>query len=233
MRRVLLALLVSAGAILAGTAPAEAGGPTSVLLASPSHQSAAGLYYTDPRYAELEELLHGPDAAEGTSDPQPGSADQVNVTWLVHDVSIWRTDTLLLDGSGDVWLLTSDEWGGPNASAAEGDWFRLRQAGRLRELVGSLGLLGGTAAEGESAGDSAAAAETDDAEAAVVVAPAPPEVREETEWFSLAGWRWAVPGLLLGLLVAGLAVRGRSVRDGRPAPTPRQELVDRAPASAG
>jgi hypothetical protein len=46
----------------------------------------------------------------------------------------------------------------------------------------------------------------------------------ETAWWSLTGWRWLVPGLLLGAGVALLLTRTRA-RDNEP----RQALVDVAP----
>ena len=109
MRRVLLAVLVTAATTMMMASPAHAGGPTSVLLTSPGTARAAALYYTDPRYAELEALLHGPEAegSEATTD-YPGTAEDtaLNVTWLVHDVSIWRTDQLVLGAAGGPWVAT-------------------------------------------------------------------------------------------------------------------------------
>jgi cytochrome c-type biogenesis protein CcmH/NrfF len=45
-----------------------------------------------------------------------------------------------------------------------------------------------------------------------------------TRWFSLTGWRWVAPGLLLGLGL-GLVVARRDSRDDEP----HQVLVDREP----
>ena len=70
MRRVLLAVLVTAATTMMMASPAHAGGPTSVLLTSPGTARAAALYYTDPRYAELEALLHGPEAERERDDDQ-------------------------------------------------------------------------------------------------------------------------------------------------------------------
>jgi hypothetical protein len=55
----------------------------------------------------------------------------------------------------------------------------------------------------------------------VTAAVFPPAATEEprTSWFSLTGWRWAVPGALLGLVVGAVAAR-------RPRDTePRQVLI--------
>ena len=50
-------------------------------------------------------------------------------------------------------------------------------------------------------------------------APAPAPAEPGTAWFSLAGWRWVVPGVLLGLVVG--AVAARRSRDEEP----RQVLI--------
>ena len=42
---------------------------------------------------------------------------------------------------------------------------------------------------------------------AVEPASSPPAADPDTAWFSLAGWRWVVPGGLLGLLVGAVAAR--------------------------
>lgn len=224
MPRVLLALLLSVAAPLAVATPAVAGGPTSVLLTNPGAETAAGLYYSDPRYAELEGLLHGADAAVESSASGPGAAPALTLTWLIHDVTIWRVDRLALDGSGEAWVSTTSEWDGQGLEATSGAWHRLQDGDRIRQIVASIGLLGGDP-DPQAAASSATAREAADDAGAAGAAPAPPVVREETRWFSLTGWRWAVPGLLLGLLVAGFARRRR------PAGVPRQELVDRSPST--
>jgi anti-sigma-K factor RskA len=58
--------------------------------------------------------------------------------------------------------------------------------------------------------------------AASVPPAAEPRTVTETEWFSLSGWRWVVPGAVLGLLVGVAAARVRRTR----ADEPRQVLVD-------
>ena len=69
VRGLLAALL--AGAAWAGTAGlAYAGGPTSVLIASPTAQRAAGLYYTESRYEELAQAIGG-----GATSPRARSAN--------------------------------------------------------------------------------------------------------------------------------------------------------------
>lgn len=223
MRRVLTAALVAAATMMLGAAPAAAGGPTSVLLTNPGEARAAALYYADPRYAELEELLHadGATSAGGAQEPVPGGGTSLNLTWLIHDVSVWRTDTVLLDSAGGAWISTSTSLDEAPV-ATSGDWSRLAEADRIRQLAASLDLVGAGGSTGSPADGAVAAAPETVPQAEQSAAP-PPEVTQETRWFSLSGWRWVLPGLLIGLAVATLVARTR--RTG-PA-VPRQELVDR------
>ena len=239
MRRVLLAVLMTAATTMMVSSPADAGGPTSVLLASPGTARAAALYHTDPRYAELEALLHGQDA-EGSEEATsyPGTAEDItlNITWLIHDVSIWRTDQLLLRASGGpyvaTWMTLDDGGvdGGDDGSLAAGKptWRALDNEGRITKLLSSLGLPGragsndaGNPEMTSGAGLAPPSVGFDEAGAAAPATATPAEARAEDRWFTLAGWRWAVPGLLLGLF-AGFAVRRR----GRAGSGPRQEFID-------
>ena len=152
MRRALLTLVMSAGLLWAAAVPAGAGGPTSVLVASPGQAAATALYYTDPRYSELEGLLHGPGSEVGETG-QPAADTYFTLTWLVHDVTPWRIDSLALDESGGAWLATRMDTIGEevDAEVGEGDetWTRLSDGQQIRRLIGSLGLLGhGKAARG-------------------------------------------------------------------------------------
>jgi hypothetical protein len=210
---VLLAALLVTGATLIGAAPADAGGPTSVVLTNPGQGQATALYYTDPRYAELETLLH---SGGETGAKPPAGATYLNVTWLIHDAYIWRTDQVFLDGSNQVTVASTLE------DSTRSTAIRLDKAdsAAVVALASSLGLMKPGVGQPGTASEEAAAAAPDSEPAA---APTP-VVREETRWFSLSGWRWALPGLLLGLVVA-VAVRGRRL----PPAGPRQELIDGAP----
>ena len=225
MRRVLLAVLVTAATTMMMASPAHAGGPTSVLLASPGTARAAALYYTDPRYAELEALLHGPEAerSETTSDyPGTAGATALNVTWLVHDVNIWRTDQLVLGAAGGPWVATWMPLEDGSLSPGDPTWRALNNGDQIKSLVSSLGLLGrarGNAGTGAVLPPPVVG--VDDSGVADPAESAPAEPRGESRWFTLTGWRWAIPGLLLGV-VGGLAMR----RNSRASSGPRQEFID-------
>ncbi|HSV40218.1 MAG TPA: hypothetical protein VLI04_15770 [Nocardioidaceae bacterium] len=206
MRRTVGALLAAA-ALLVVAVPAQAGGPTSVLITDPTTGAATALYYTDSRYAELDRLLQ---AGEPATDPagQLG-ARHYTVSWLVHDIQVWRTHSVYLDARGGPLIATSVE-DFETGVAGSPTWIRATEAKAIEALVGNV-------LEGK--GPVLAPAKAD---------PAPPVVEErlvtETAWFSLDGWRWALPGLLAGL-IGGVAVAARR----RPDAEPRRLLVDGTP----
>lgn len=103
----LLVMLGAAGVLsVVAAGPAAAGGPTSVLLASPYSDSATALYYTDNDYAELASLLGGQDlpGSPAQAPAYAAGAPYVTVTWLTHDVMVWRLDRIFLIGD-DVWVV--------------------------------------------------------------------------------------------------------------------------------
>ncbi len=112
-------------------------------------------------------------------------------------------------------------------------WRALNNGDRIKGLVSSLGLLGGarsneggTTQPGTGSVLQPPIVGADDARVADPADAAAPaesraDPRGETRWFTLTGWRWVVPGLLLGIF-AGLAMR----RKGRAGSGPRQEFID-------
>ena len=212
MRRVLLAVLLMTGATLIGAAPADAGGPTSVLLTNPGQGQATALYYSDPRvlrarHAAAQRRRDRSKAARRRDVPQRHLADPRRLHLADRPGVPGRVEP----GHG------RQHPRGLERSTA----IRLNKAdsAEVVALASSLGLMKPGVGQPGTSGEAAAAA-PDPKPAA---APAP-VVREETRWFSLSGWRWALPGLLVGLLAA-VAFRGRrSAPDG-----PRQELIDGAP----
>src|SRR5687767_3921375 len=102
MRRVRAALtaltVVVMSVLVAG--PASAGGPTSVLLAEPATQTAASFYYTDADYEALADLVgvNKPveTAAADAVGPIRDLGGGVTMTWLIHDVAVWRVDRVFI-----------------------------------------------------------------------------------------------------------------------------------------
>ena len=115
---VVTAALTAVGVAVAS--PSSAGGPTSVLLVNPATGRVAALYATDPRYQRLADLVGAFDAAPAPS-PRPRAsgggygvvdAGGVNVTWLVHDVQVWRVDRIHVDAAGHVGIETQQDISG-------------------------------------------------------------------------------------------------------------------------
>lgn len=203
MRRLLL-LLATLVPLLLATAPAGAGGPTSVLVTDPATGQAAGLYHSDAAYAELDRILAAGERLDGK--PSGLGAGAVNVTWLIHDVQPWRTQQLYLHADGGPVVVTY-------GSEAMGDaddvtWTRPAEGKALQQLV-----------EGVLAGSDVTVTTSAPAPAPAPVATE--QVVTETAWWPLAGWRWLVPGLVVGAAGVLLLTRDRS-RDREP----RQVLVD-------
>ena len=174
--------LAALSALLLGS-QAAAGGPTSVLLTNPGGEEATALYYTDQRYGTFDNLLHGTDITRHVSAHPPNDdGTNLTITWLAHDVSVWRTDQLVIDAAGSVWISTRMPYG-DGVSAPGAKWFSLKDSGAIVRLVTSLGLLGG--------GRSATSVETaSEPLAASAIAPSDGNV---------PGWLWIVPGIFLGL----------------------------------
>ncbi|MEU6255966.1 hypothetical protein [Streptomyces sp. NPDC047043] len=216
-----------------GASSASAGGPTSVLVTSPSSGEASALYYSDGEYAQLQRLLGPPGT--GTREKPPGpdlaGARQINVTWLAHDISPWRMDRVFPVDSrtGAVWIHTAANV----PDNLDGYWHRAGNPAQLRTLLKKLGVMGKASDDGyvgifpapwQSEGTDAAA--TPDAETKKVTAGSSAAGTDDgTDWW------WALPGAgagaLLALVLRPFASREPLVRwhRGRE-PGARQELRD-------
>lgn len=231
------ALAAALALLLWGAAsPASAGGPTSVLLVSPESTQTAALYYSDKEYGELERLLG--TAAEGTRDKPPEAgltaARQINITWMVHDVTPWRLDRVYPVHKGqDVWIHTAANLD----STMNGTWHRADHPAQLRALLKKLGLMGKVSGEGRTAifppgweedgsGDApidAPGPAADAADGASEASIARPASGDGTDWW------WSLPGAAAGAVLA-LVLRPFAARLPldrlRGEPGPRQELRD-------
>lgn len=227
------ALAMAVAVVLLSAPTATAGGPTSVLVVSPESEESAALYYSDKEYGELQSLLG--ESGRGTPEEPPGlgvgSGRQINVTWLVHDVSPWRVDRVYPDtaGGGDVWIHTATDV----PKSMNGYWHKVGQPDEVRTLFKKLGVLGESAGEGSGAVDYPAPWQmTEDASAA-------PAEQSRTTAAATTGdgtdWWWAIPGAAAGAVLALLLrpllpevarrlspARRREERE----PGPRQELID-------
>lgn len=235
-RRLFTVLTVGLGLGLLPVAEASAGGPTSVLLTSPSSGEAAALTRSDARYRSLEELL-GPEDAGGERE-RPASLDsavgarQINVTWMAFDLRPARTDRVFPGEDPDtVWIHTAT--GVPDTY--RGLWHRAAEPERLVALFDDLGLTGPSSTEKggpalfpetwEDKGlfgqedEQATASEKKDGPGSASVSP--PEASGASTL--LDHWWWAIPGLAVGSASTLVALRSRK---GPREPRVRQELID-------
>ncbi|WP_433168774.1 hypothetical protein [Kribbella sp. CA-247076] len=201
MVRRTVALFVALFAVAAlGAAPAQAGGPTSVLLSSPPTVVAVG--YEDQRYDELQRLTAMTGSRDSKENHEVGRF--VRATWLIHDLSVWRVDIIYPDAPGGPWIATRSSTDGSTLPHSP-VWHQATDRAGLLKLLGSMNLLskdstwGGPTYIGQvpeaPAEEPAAAAEQ------------PAATAQATSDTVFTGWRWTIPGFLLGAVVAVIAVR--------------------------
>lgn len=235
VRPVLIALAAAATTVLISSGNATAGGPTSVIIVNPSTGEAGALYYDDPDYQVLHDALA---PAEGMSVERPAQlahgpgSSAINITWLIHDVEVWRIDYVRIDLKY-VWVNTTTNMGpAPGMAEADGQWHVAAGAEAVIGVLDRLGVLsdemlakGGWDVTGSGNGAAAPAGDGDVAAAAGAQQPvssAPPVV---------AAWQWLVAAAASGLVVGVIArpalaayLRWRERR-------PRQQLLDLAGAA--
>ncbi|MGW3419145.1 hypothetical protein [Streptomyces phaeochromogenes] len=220
---------------------ATAGGPTSVLVVSPESGQSTALYNSKEEYGELERLLGQPGS--GTREEPPGlvvgSGRQINVTWMIHDVSPWRVDRVYPETprTKDVWIHTAADV----PTTMNGYWHKAAQPAAVRALLKKLGVMGESSSGAGAGAIYPAPWETTEGAAAEPAPESEPIERSGTAAAaSTAGddtdWWWAIPGLVTGAALAlglrpfvgrlpGVRELGRRRARVREA-GPRQELRD-------
>jgi hypothetical protein len=208
VRRKIIALLVTILAAVAwcatAAAPAQAGGPTSVLLANPAAGRAHALYYSDPAYDRLASAVGAfSDEAGSASKPESVVDDfgsEIRLTWLIHDMSIWRIDRVHTTAKDGTWIETvrTDDGGG-DVFDRPGSWHRPHDQRLLMASLTAAGLL--TRAQ-RAAGDPTATMPT---AAVPTLAQAAPTVAHSAPSGAVATGRTAVP---VPAMIAGGAVGG-------------------------
>jgi hypothetical protein len=189
----------------AGTAgSAYAGGPTSVLLVNTDRARVHALYLTDAAYDRLAAAVGD---ADGASTPPPGVAegvkDVVKLTWLIHDVTVWRLDRVMLTRNDGIWIETALKLPEDHDTAR---WHRAHDDQALTALLSAAGLLGKQAQPPDDSPASTTPAVADGTSAAATVA-AP---RRPILGIVAAG----LGGLVVGAL-GGVMLRSRAARPPR------------------
>jgi len=139
-----LALLLAAIGWSSTAGTAYAGGPTSVLLVNPSGGRAAALYHSSPDYQRLVDAINAYGSDLGSTD-RPDSVsedatDAYRLTWLIHDMSIWRIDRIYSTADDGLWLQTLADETGRDPFARPGRWHRVAQPEALTAVLTSTGL---------------------------------------------------------------------------------------------
>jgi hypothetical protein len=220
--RAALAALTLVLLTIAVAGPVQAGGPTSVLLVVPGAGQTAALYNSDADYEALAGLVgaYEPTGLAGITVDESGtsheSASVVNVTWLIHDVQVWRVDRVYFDTKGGPWISTQqslDPTTGIWATPAV--WHTASDSKKLSALFDRIGVTrgpggaggaavtGGTAdggSIGTSSAPSAAASAAADSKLSVDK-PADPRTPGSK------GAVWGLAGLALGAVIAVVAMR--------------------------
>ncbi|GAB2723260.1 hypothetical protein GCM10027072_15810 [Streptomyces bullii] len=204
-----------------------------MVVVSPGSEKTASLYHSDKEYRELERLLGPLGGAGGTRTKPPEAvleaSRQINVTWLIHDVTPWRVDQVyVVNGSGgNVWIHTTTK---PTGSF-DGLWHRARQPVALQDLLDELGVMG-RASQGDSSGSAPVPAQTDGAATSTAGGAASATPATGTRAAAADGgtdWWWALPGAAVGAVLAlvlrPFAGRIQGARRERVA-EPKQELLD-------
>jgi hypothetical protein len=184
-------------------APARAGGPTSVLLSAPNIPKVAAAGYEEPAYRDLLKLVTAPAGDEG-SQQEHAIGNFVRATWLIHDKAIWRMDVIYLYAPGGPWIATTEDSDRTGQLGAKPTWHKATDRDSLIQLLDSLGLNGSGAT-----GQPTTAPETTIAAGSQSVADQPPATAQavNADQGALSGWRWSIPGFLLGAVIAVVAIR--------------------------
>lgn len=208
-----VAVLVTAPLVLSG--PAFAGGPTSALLSVPGEGSTASLYYTDPEYDALADLV-GIETSDGVGKVDGSGLGHENgpgvtVTWLMHDVTPWRVDRIYLEGKGAPWIATQLSSGGGMSWDSPVVWHQPAAATELVTLLDRLGVGDAARGAGDFGGVAGAPLPIPAGPAPIPAEPTPVEPASEepvrAEASTYTGLVWGLGGLGAGVLVTALWVR--------------------------
>ncbi|HLL62570.1 MAG TPA: hypothetical protein VK401_05950 [Propionibacteriaceae bacterium] len=192
LRPILLALLLALLGVGVAPPSAYAGGPTSVLMSNPDQQRARAAYNGDPVYetltAAIGEGRTGPNAAP--AGLAAGGGEDVRLTWLIHDMQVWRIDRIHLTSADGMWIETVvDVSGEGRMFDVPTHWHRPADEAALVAVLSETGLLGDS---GAPTTDPSTAA----AEAAV---PTPASSVPGLLVAALAGLVLGVAGTLVGV----------------------------------
>jgi hypothetical protein len=210
---ILLTLLVAG--------PAQAGGPTSVLLVVPGTGQTASLYYSQADYEALAALVgaFGESASTGKVD-RSGATHEfgtgVTLTWLIHDVQVWRVDRVYVGGVGGPWISTQATDGSGSIWETPVAWHTATDGQVLMSLLRRLGVSPDSTNADSGPVTGAVTGAGGDPGASIAPSPeAAPSAADskqtaepaEPGLLTSAGLVWGLAGLALGVLITVAALR--------------------------
>jgi hypothetical protein len=202
----LIALLAAVG-WFAAAQPASAGGPTSVLLANPQAGRVAALYHTDKAYNRLADAVGAFGSETGPTDKPAAVTDdftgEIRLTWLIHDMSIWRIDRVHATTEDGIWVQTVVRSDGGDVFDQPGTWHRPVDPKALTATLHDAGLMKTSTGEDD---DPSMASSVPSSPAAVTNATSPSDVTPSGGLVAAAG----VAGLVIGAAGTTLLRRARA-----------------------
>jgi hypothetical protein len=97
-------------------------------MTSPATGRAHALYYSDRAYERLSTAVGGFGAKAGSaSKPESVVEDfgsEIRLTWLIHDMSIWRIDRVHITAKDGTWIETLMTDNGGDVFGRQGSWHR-------------------------------------------------------------------------------------------------------------
>jgi hypothetical protein len=205
----LVGLAIAASLVLGLAGSAAAGGPTSVLLVVPGEGRTASLYTGSADYQRLADLVGAFSVTCGDaprSSPPEGGGDDgpagtthesgpgVTLTWLMHDVSVWRIDRVYLDADGGPWISTQGDVGSEIDWTKHPTWHRSSDGKALTALLDRLGV-------GTTAARSAVAAPAPTLTAEAVAARTSTGHVTPAAGSSADAWMAGIGGVVLGVAI--------------------------------
>ncbi|HZA29938.1 MAG TPA: hypothetical protein VE462_00275 [Propionibacteriaceae bacterium] len=210
---VALIALLAAVSWFAAAQSASAGGPTSVLLASPQTGRVAALYHTDSAYDRLADAVGAFESGTGSTDKPAAVPDdpsgEIRLTWLIHDMRIWRIDRVHVTTEDGIWMQTVVRTDGSGEVLdLPGTWHRPVDPEALAAAVRDAGLEKTSAADDNR---SSSASSATSSPAAVTNAAMPGAASPSVGLVAAVG----IGGVLVGAAGSTLLLRSRAGRQDR------------------